>query len=807
MKAIKNFWQSSEKLVVKRHKWFVSILLCLLIGASVGVWGIQKKLGLQAEYYANMHWQAPAQISRIDRTPHIAGTTVTQMLKNNRFSVRWTGWIYISRSGLYHFATRSDDGSNISINGQIVVDNGGPHVVRKVSGEIQLEKGSYPVEIIYFQAGGVSLIEVFWSPPGEPEKLLPISVLSPIQHNRRRIIAGKILSVTPTVLTICWWIAGTCFIATLLNALGQAGLFDNISCHNLVQAFLFNKWIPRISVLIAIIPILFILSRIFLIHHIPNNDYWGSLSQLIRNKGALKLFGTQNEHIVFVPNIMYYLNFILTKGDNRGLFIINTFLIGGALFFAVRLAALHGAFTKHELWLVVPLLSSLFFSPATADDWILSMGGIVWFSADFFLFATLYYVSRAWTNDSFKYIVIALLLALIGALSYSSGMFIMLAITLLLIPYALILKKRLKLTGGFTILTITYYLWWLSRYMPTGDSAPVIHNKLAMLRFVFTYTGNLFTSDAQHAFKYGVVGVFTFILLALFTSYKGLYRKNGQLFAATVPWIACMVFALLNMSATSLLRDDPMALRYLNITRTFWCGVFITILLLIKNFELNILKQRWRIFAKTLGGVVFIIVGISYFLIPMYREGFHKMDLLITGFQDQRLAALSMQMRLYDKEEIYYKISISPEEVIGSIPQIRPTGHIPFDNYFIPEYEYAKKLPLYRIAQVDCQGSFDTFSSINNDTARIGGYIACKHWKNLPKYILIADKANHMRGGAILMPPLNRDQSRLEEEAPQIKWQGFAKPLQNDFHLIAYAVLPDKTLAIIAKTPLLNEEP
>ena len=95
------------------------------------------------------------------------------------FSIEWMGYIQISKKGIYKFATRSDDGSQVYINGRIIVDNGGRHPLRYASGNVLLDKGLYRIKITYFDSGGESTMELLWTPPEDSVKgyLIPIGVL------------------------------------------------------------------------------------------------------------------------------------------------------------------------------------------------------------------------------------------------------------------------------------------------------------------------------------------------------------------------------------------------------------------------------------------------------------------------------------------------------------------------------------------------------------------------------------------------------------------------------------------------------
>ncbi len=95
------------------------------------------------------------------------------------FSIEWSGYIQISKKGIYKFATRSDDGSQLYLNERIIVDNGGHHPLRYISNKLFLDKGLYRIRITYFDSGGESAMELLWSSPDDngEEHLIPSGVL------------------------------------------------------------------------------------------------------------------------------------------------------------------------------------------------------------------------------------------------------------------------------------------------------------------------------------------------------------------------------------------------------------------------------------------------------------------------------------------------------------------------------------------------------------------------------------------------------------------------------------------------------
>ncbi len=181
----------------------VGCTLCLLLCSSIGIALIQNRWGLRSQYYTNIQWEGEPVVSMIEPIS-IKEDDGIKILATNTFSVKWTGWIEIPRAGTYRFATNSDDGSFIRINGQTLVDNGGAHGLRKVSQEMYLNRDVYPFEVLYFQIGGESVMRALWVRPGEPEKLIPQKALFSEHPRRRDLLFRKGVSILAVLIKIAW---------------------------------------------------------------------------------------------------------------------------------------------------------------------------------------------------------------------------------------------------------------------------------------------------------------------------------------------------------------------------------------------------------------------------------------------------------------------------------------------------------------------------------------------------------------------------------------------------------------------------
>ena len=76
------------------------------------------------------------------------------------YAFQYTGWINIPSADIYAFYTSSDDGSNLFIDGQLVVDNDGLHGMKEVEGTVVLEKGFHRITIGFIQQTGSADLQV-----------------------------------------------------------------------------------------------------------------------------------------------------------------------------------------------------------------------------------------------------------------------------------------------------------------------------------------------------------------------------------------------------------------------------------------------------------------------------------------------------------------------------------------------------------------------------------------------------------------------------------------------------------------------
>ncbi len=102
---------------------------------------------------------------------------VSVRTRDDQFSLRFDGIIWLPEAGEYSFYTTSDDGSRLYVDGQLVVDNGGLHGPEEKSGTVRLAVGGHRLTVTFFEQGGGEVVTAAWQGPGVTKQEIPPEVL------------------------------------------------------------------------------------------------------------------------------------------------------------------------------------------------------------------------------------------------------------------------------------------------------------------------------------------------------------------------------------------------------------------------------------------------------------------------------------------------------------------------------------------------------------------------------------------------------------------------------------------------------
>ena len=146
-------------------------------------------------------------VVRLDTTVNYPSTSAAWAGLDDRFketfASRHTGAINVQSNGEYTLYIKSDDGSKLWLNGELIVNNDGKHGMSEKSATRSLAPGYHAIRIEFFEnSGGAGLI-FSWAGPGIAKEVVPATSLfhinePPVAHD----MATWAMVDTPRALTL-----------------------------------------------------------------------------------------------------------------------------------------------------------------------------------------------------------------------------------------------------------------------------------------------------------------------------------------------------------------------------------------------------------------------------------------------------------------------------------------------------------------------------------------------------------------------------------------------------------------------------
>ncbi len=109
----------------------------------------------------------------------VAGLGLGSVLeaRSERLALRFSGRLDVPRDDVYVFALASDDGSELLVDGERVIDNDGLHGTVEKRGRAALAAGAHEVRVHWFNKTGGAELGLRWAPLGE--ELVPLEPVAP----------------------------------------------------------------------------------------------------------------------------------------------------------------------------------------------------------------------------------------------------------------------------------------------------------------------------------------------------------------------------------------------------------------------------------------------------------------------------------------------------------------------------------------------------------------------------------------------------------------------------------------------------
>ena len=170
-------------LVRNRKHVVIAFAAVLVLAACLLTWRtIQlKRTGLTGAYFSGTNFQNMFR-QRSDRQIDFnwGMESPVRGWRRDDFSVRWTGFLRVPKSGAYTFITHSDDGVRVKINDTVVIENWTVHRLAVNQGVINLSEGVHPITVEYFEAKRRAILRLLWKFESEPKpSVIPASALAP----------------------------------------------------------------------------------------------------------------------------------------------------------------------------------------------------------------------------------------------------------------------------------------------------------------------------------------------------------------------------------------------------------------------------------------------------------------------------------------------------------------------------------------------------------------------------------------------------------------------------------------------------
>ncbi len=118
--------------------------------------------GTTAYSYFEGSWEMLPDFAKLKPTVTGVGSAFDLSVARQRggYAVKFDGVFRAPADGSYKFTTSSDDGSNLYVDGKLVVENDGIHPLQSNSGTVALKKGLHAVTVTFFQGGGEDQLRV-----------------------------------------------------------------------------------------------------------------------------------------------------------------------------------------------------------------------------------------------------------------------------------------------------------------------------------------------------------------------------------------------------------------------------------------------------------------------------------------------------------------------------------------------------------------------------------------------------------------------------------------------------------------------
>ncbi len=158
----------------------------------------------RGEYFANATLSGAPALVRADAEVNFRWGTGAPAsgLPTDRFSVRWTRYVYFPDDGVYRFTLTSDDGSRLFIDDQMVIDAWYDHGPKSFVVDRTLRAGHHLLRLEYYDNVGEATVELKWTAISKQEP--STSDWRGEYFNNRDLLGDPVLTRTDRSIDFNW---------------------------------------------------------------------------------------------------------------------------------------------------------------------------------------------------------------------------------------------------------------------------------------------------------------------------------------------------------------------------------------------------------------------------------------------------------------------------------------------------------------------------------------------------------------------------------------------------------------------------
>ena len=134
--------------------------------------------GLQSAYFEGKWNRMPDFTKRIALGSAVVALPDLGLVQTGKdhYAIQFSGYINIPVTGIYSFYINSDDGSQLYLDGRMLVDNDGSHGDLEKSGDKALTAGMHRFKVNYFQNDSGQALQVYIKGPSLEKQIIPSSL-------------------------------------------------------------------------------------------------------------------------------------------------------------------------------------------------------------------------------------------------------------------------------------------------------------------------------------------------------------------------------------------------------------------------------------------------------------------------------------------------------------------------------------------------------------------------------------------------------------------------------------------------------